>query len=160
VTRHSVSTTNDVDTTDHYMSLANHAVTRRIQDVLDLLHRQETIGPGQKALLDNGTLRRDTMYETSGDLGRWFMNTLVRPVSTTSDRQSICDHCETLVSKIESVYTLLPHDPCRQEQMERRINSLLITLESVKITYTPSTVHERLEECQVRLRYLTTSYLL
>ena len=115
---------------------------RRIQDVIHLLARQENLEAGQKALIDNGILRCDYVHASSGDLGRWFMNTIIRP--SAAGRNDVCDHLEWLVSEIASVYPLSTHDVSYQTCLDEQTCRIIHTLDSLVNTYP---MYTRLQIC-------------
>jgi hypothetical protein len=127
--------------------------------LLTILSRQEVIEPGQKATVCQDTLWRDTVYDTTGDTGRWAMNTFFR--GTTTGRREVCAHIEWLVAQIESVNetTCVEH-----ELFERNIGRLLLTIGSLMGTYPQEhgvdesqSPYMMLEDCMVRLLHLNTT---
>ena len=152
------STLNPTIIPDAFLLAARIATTQRLQAVLELLEPQETIGPGQKALLDRQILRCDTVYSSSGTVGRWFMNTLIRPTTTVCSRVELCVHLEWLVSKIESVATLVCQDPVRHILVDIQVQRLLSTLSHLIETYPTPVPMGRLEACRVRLMEVSTFY--
>jgi hypothetical protein len=115
---------------------------RNIPDILHLLERQETLEAGQKALIDNGVLVCDYVYASSGDMGRWFMNSVIRP--SAIGRTEVCAHLEWLVSEIASVYPLSIQDLSYRPRLYEQTCRIIQTLEILVDTY-PRYV--RLQRC-------------
>jgi hypothetical protein len=123
--------------------------SQRVHNILLWLDRQQSIGPGQKALVDNGVLRSDSIYAMSGDLGRWFMNNVVRSSDTAAGRVDVYSHIEWLICEIESIYPL--HDTVCSGMLDVQIHRLVQTLTNLLQAYPGSVV---LEACLVRIRFL------
>jgi hypothetical protein len=116
------------------------------QRVLLLLGRQQSIEPGQKAIVDNGVLRSDSVYAMSGNIGRWFMNTVVRSSDTAVGRMDVSAHIEWLICEIESIYPL--RDVVCSGRLDLQIRRLVQTLTNLLLAY-PGYV--ALEVCLGRL---------
>jgi len=125
--------------------------------LLSTLSKQETIQPGQKATVCQDILWCDRIYDTTGDSGRWVMNTFFR--GTTTGRREVCVHIRWLVSQLE----LVDETTCVEHELfERNIGQLLITIGSLMGTYPredgvgQSQPYAILEDCMVRLLHLNT----
>ena len=123
-----------------------------VQEVIELLEKQEGIGIGQKATVYDQTLYCDWIHNAAGDAGRWWMNTFLRPSTVNSERMASCAHIEWLVSEIGRVSS--ERKTCEQQVLlEVHIRKLIETTSNLIDTYSnddPS-IQCRLEMCLIRL---------
>jgi hypothetical protein len=130
---------------------------------VNLLNKQAQIGPGQKALVFNQTLYHDWVYASTGDMGRWLMNTFVRDNQVVSMRKDVCMHIEWLVAEVDRGSDVFCGSKQQQVLLEIQIKQLLATISNLMNTYeSDRTVGDiqgarcRLQECMVRLLCSTT----
>jgi hypothetical protein len=123
-----------------------------VQEVLEILQKQEGIGIGQKAIVSDQTLYCDWIHDAAGDVGRWWMNTFLRQSTVTSERMAVCAHIEWLVSEIVRVSSERKTST-QQVLLDAHIRRLIETISNVMDTYSNeiSSVQCRLKTCLVRL---------
>jgi hypothetical protein len=110
--------------------------------------------PAKKAIVCDGRLHNDPVYDSSGNVGRWIMNTMLRPTDSGTGRDQICTHMEFLTLQIELLYTLLRHDRVQQESIDKKVVCILRTIANLVQTYQSSESQIRLEGCRTRLLYI------
>jgi hypothetical protein len=100
-----------------------------------ILSQQEVILPGHKALVSDGVLYNDRVYETTGDIGRWAMNTFLRPAKTHARRESVYAHIDWLVTGLVNMFGLTGSDIQLHAIVEQQIGRLVQTLSSLMQVY-------------------------
>jgi hypothetical protein len=115
-------------------------------EIAALLSLQAAIGPGEKAIVYQNRLWCDHVYTTTGDVGRWWMNTFVRPVHMDASL-----HIQWLVRMLESITTLT----CSEHTLfDECISTFLKTITNLMGTYPHGPTHASLQDSLMRVLYV------
>jgi len=118
-------------------------------EIIDMVSQQATIGAGEKAIVYQNRLWCDHVYTATGDVGRWWMNTFIRPVQ--AGHMEVARHILWLVRMLESITTLT----CSEHTaFDECMNRFLKTITNLMETYPQGLAHDSLQDSLMRVLHV------